>query len=214
MPTGNERLLAQRWALPGALAVVFVALSVLVAVHHGSVVLHVDRPVTDWAVARRSPGWTSFFRAVTNLGNPGVAFAGGIVLAIVTYFRSRRTAVLLLLTALVRPLASTAVKDLVGRARPHVPELVRTTGASYPSGHVLAATMFWGAVPLALLVWPVARGFVRAAAVFAAVAVVIVACSRVYLGVHWLTDVVGGALLGVLLLVPVYRLSAVPRLDR
>lgn len=194
-------------------AACFVGLSVLVSVDHGSAVHAVDRPVTIWVVHHRSSGWTAFFRGITNLGNPAVAFVGGIVLAVVTVFRSRWTALLLLLLALVRPLASTLAKDVVDRTRPKVPELVHTTGASYPSGHVLAATVFWGAIPVAMLAWSAARGFVRAAAIVAACAVFVVACSRVYLGVHWLTDVVGGALLGGLLLFPVYRLRAVPRLD-
>ena len=75
---------------------------------------------------------------------------------------------------------------------------------------MLAAAAFWGAIPVVLLVWAAARGFVVTATAFAAAAVFVVAVSRVYLGVHWFTDVLGGAALGALLLVPVYRMRSRP----
>jgi undecaprenyl-diphosphatase len=210
VPTRTERLDLRQWALPASLAVVLVVLALLAAIDHGAAALHVDRPITNWAVAHRTPAWTSFFRAITNLGNPGVGFVGGLALAVFAAFRSLWTAVLILLLTLARPLASTVVKDLTDRSRPPVHALVQTTNSSFPSGHVLAAAALWGAVPVVLLAWSAARGFVVAATAFAAAAVFFVAVSRVYLGVHWFTDVLGGAALGALLLVPVYRMRSRP----
>ncbi len=171
MPNVVER----RWVLPAALALVLVALALLAAIDHGAAALHVDRPITDWAVAHRTPAWTGFFRAITNLGNPGIAFMGGLALTVFAAFRSLWTAVLILLVTLARPLASTIVKDLVDRSRPPVHALVVAGGTSFPSGHVLAATAFWGAIPAVLLVWSAARGFVVSATAFAVAAVLVVA---------------------------------------
>ena len=205
-------LAKRRTVLPLAGVIAFVVLTLLAAVDRGAVALDIDRPVTDWAVDERTSGWTAFFRGITNLGNPGLMFVGGLVLAAFAVARSRFTAVLLVALACVRPLASSAVKDLLDRARPPVHHLTSAAGGSYPSGHVLAAMVFWGALPVTLLLWGAARGFVRTAVVLAAVAVTLVAASRVYLGVHWLTDVIGAALLGALLLVPVYR-AGLSKLD-
>lgn len=214
MPNGIERRdlhrAVRRWAVPAALALVVLVLALLAAIGRGSAVLHLDRPITDWAVAHRTPGRTGFFRAVTNLGNPGIAFVGGLILAVFAVFRSRWTALLVLLVTLARPLASALVKAAVDRSRPPVLALMHATNSSFPSGHVLAATVLWGAIPVVLIVWDAARGFLITASVFAVVAVLVVAASRIYLGVHWFTDVLGGAALGALLLVPVYRLRARP----
>lgn len=88
------------------------------------------------------------------------------------------------------------VKPLVGRPRPPAAlHLVPASGFAFPSGHATAAIAVWGAVAIVLSVgrptrWKVAIGIV------AGVIVTLVAVSRVYLGVHWWTDAVGGLALG------------------
>ena len=208
----ERRGVAAPW-LPWAVLAAFLALTLLVAFDRTGVTRELDRPVDRWVVDHRAAGWTTFFRAATNLGNPGLAFVLGIVLAGIAAVRSRRVALLIALVACARPLASLLVKDGVGRPRPRLSHLVAASGDSFPSGHVLAATVVWGCVPLVALAWGTARGVVRTLWALAALLVVVVACSRVYLGVHWLTDVIGGALLGALLLVAAYRIVTVRTID-
>jgi hypothetical protein len=92
-------------------------------------------------------------------------------------------------------LIANTVKALVQRERPPVPHLAASSGFSFPSGHTAAAAATWAAVALVL-----GRGRpFRSKAWLAAGAAAItgaVAASRVLLGVHWLTDVIGGAALG------------------
>ncbi|MFH8371782.1 phosphatase PAP2 family protein [Streptomyces sp. NPDC018031] len=89
------------------------------------------------------------------------------------------------------------IKAAVDRARPHWPDPVDTAHyAAFPSGHALTATVGCG-----LLCWLVARHgaaapWRRAAVAVAAVSVLGVGFTRVYLGVHWFSDVLGGWLLG------------------
>lgn len=83
------------------------------------------------------------------------------------------------------------LKALFHRARP-VEQIVHATGFSFPSGHAFASTVFYGM--MAYLVWRlVAAAWVRWTAVVVAVALVgAVGLSRVYLNVHFLTDVIAG----------------------
>ena len=55
MPTGKQRRDLRQWVLPGALALAFAVLAVLAAVDHGSVALHLDRPITHWALTIGRP---------------------------------------------------------------------------------------------------------------------------------------------------------------
>lgn len=94
-------------------------------------------------------------------------------------------------------LISDLVKVLVGRPRPPVEHLQAVTGASFPSGHSTQASAFWFSLVLAMRATGVAPTRMRRAAVLAALIVLAVALSRVYLGVHYPSDVIAGVLLGV-----------------
>jgi membrane-associated phospholipid phosphatase len=106
------------------------------------------------------------------------------------------------------------VKPLVARPRPS-PSLVHVFtpvgGYSFPSGHVMGYTSFFGT--LAVLAWlRLAPGAARTGVLaVCVVAIGLVGLSRIYLGVHWFTDVVGGYLLGGLWLVTVLSLYRVAR---
>ena len=86
-------------------------------------------------------------------------------------------------------------KELLDRARPTLNPIAETLGPSFPSGHTSTAAAFFAAAALVLGCRRSRR--TRAALAGGAVGVAVaVACSRVLLDVHWLTDVVAGLALG------------------
>jgi undecaprenyl-diphosphatase len=88
-----------------------------------------------------------------------------------------------------------AIKAIVNRPRPSVKHLEHVTSSSFPSGHATEVTAFL--VALLALVWSARSGRGRIAATLAsAVLVCAVGTSRVYLGVHYPTDVAAGMILG------------------
>lgn len=92
-------------------------------------------------------------------------------------------------------LLSNGIKQLVRRDRPAVLHLVAAHGFSFPSGHACAAAACTSAV--ALVLGSDRSGTTRAVlAGLAALATIAVATSRALLGVHWLSDVAAGVLLG------------------
>ncbi|MFJ6517067.1 phosphatase PAP2 family protein [Streptomyces filamentosus] len=99
-------------------------------------------------------------------------------------------------TATAGGLTGLLVKSMVERARPHLPDPVsHAPGFSFPSGHAMTATTSCAVLLLVLLpLVPSSRRFL--AWVLAVTSVVGVGFTRVALGVHWVSDVVGGWLLG------------------
>ena len=107
-----------------------------------------------------------------------------------------RLVLFLVTTGVVGGLIDTVVKVLVSRPRPRLDEPIATAfGKSFPSGHAFTATALYGALLLCFL--PVIAKRWRAWAIgFYVVLVCAIAFSRLALGVHFVTDVVGGIVLG------------------
>lgn len=140
-----------------------------------------------------SPMLIAFMQGVSWFGG-GVPRWALVLLLAVLLWRSagRRAALLFAGTAVAANLASSLLKNIFDRPRPDlIPHLDHVSSWSYPSGHATSVTAI--ALAFALLAPPPWR---RAAAWCAAGAVLLTALSRVMLGVHWPSDVLGGTMLG------------------
>ncbi len=144
------------------------------------------------------PGLVATVKAVTWLGSDGVLWTLIGVTAITLAIRRRwRLAAYLLITGAGALVLDPVLKSLVGRLRPVVAHPVaHGTGNSFPSGHSLGSIVCYGAVFLVFL--PAVRGRWRTAFTVATVAIIaLIGISRVLLGVHYLSDVLGGWAVGI-----------------
>jgi undecaprenyl-diphosphatase len=137
-------------------------------------------------------------RDLTSLG--GVLLRNLIALgaiAALLFLRLRREAMLLALTVIGAWLVEGAIKGLVGRPRPEiVPHLTEAGGASFPSGHAFNSAVVYIAIALAFATLS-ARESVRLTVIGTAIVLsLVVAWSRVWLGVHFPSDVAAGWLGG------------------
>ena len=182
------------WLLP-------VALGLFVVLAAGALfnVLPWDEPITRWLVELRTPTMNSVVRKISFLGSNKVVFVVAGVAALVAAKRCPRLAVAIVVIALCRPLAEFVLKDLVSRARPEESErLVRGVGYSFPSGHPLATASSWGLLPLVFALYTRRRAVWWAATIGVWLLALLIAMSRVWLGVHYTSDVVAALVLSVL----------------
>ncbi|WP_370077448.1 phosphatase PAP2 family protein [Streptacidiphilus sp. MAP12-16] len=141
-------------------------------------------------------GWAASMRTVADIGSPTVLRVLLAVVIVWLWLRGARvTALWATVLVAVEALLEVVVKELVGRPRPLLPQPVaQATGWSFPSGHAMTVATLCPL--LVLLVWPHAERWGRVAAVVASTAMVLaVSWTRIGLGVHWPSDVLGGWLL-------------------
>jgi membrane-associated phospholipid phosphatase len=140
---------------------------------------------------------TDGLRWLTRLGSTEVVLPLAVVVGVLEFRRiaSRALIFFLVLTVLGQVAMSNLIKALVNRARPDINRLTGFSGPSFPSGHATTAAASYAA--FALLIGR--RRSRRTKAILSGVAAgitIVVAFTRVLLGVHWLTDVLGGIALG------------------
>jgi len=181
------------WILP-AVAIAFTLLALGAALD----LLVWDRPITEAAVNARTGWLDGLARAVSRFGSTPVVLTVAALAAAAAWPRCRRLSLAIAVVALARPLVEFGFKELIDRPRPAGDQLVRGRGPSFPSGHPFATAASWGLVPLVVALYTQRRTvwWTVAAAVWALA--VAVAASRVWLGVHWTSDVIAGLLLAVL----------------
>jgi len=153
----------------------------------------IDDWVFDWVNAHRSDALTDFFVRLTDLGGGKISWAARIVVLIVLLVRRRYLQTAAFMTAIVTSeLCVGPLKALVDRDRPPLP-FVHTTGASYPSGHSVAIAVT--AIGIVIALFPPGRKRLRWELIAAAFTF-LVSLSRVYINAHWMTDAIGGSLIG------------------
>jgi membrane-associated phospholipid phosphatase len=178
----------------GVLALVFVAaVAVFVALAllaHPGGPAGLDAQVHAWVSEHRSDALTTFFTRYTGLGQWFVLTAAAIAaIAALAASARRREALFLFVAMTVELLLNVVLKLAFARSRPPAGEaLVHAGGYAFPSGHSMSSATF--ALALVVIAWPT-RWRVPAALLAAAFALLLGA-SRIYLGVHWLTDVLAG----------------------
>jgi len=158
----------------------------------------IDTSIHDWAVTERTAGATTFFTIMTIIGGPvGLAVLLTIVAIILAIRRRWSWLIYLVVTAGGGGLLNLELKRYFARARPIAAEMLRrANGYSFPSGHAMGSAVAFGA--LAYLAFRAIKSWPAKTAVMALsyTLVASIALSRVYLGVHWISDVLAGVTVG------------------
>jgi undecaprenyl-diphosphatase len=198
-PGQNDTHRRRRLGVAGGLLLAVVLAGLLVAalgsVVSGLGIQQLDAPASRFVVPYRTAGLVNLAKVVTALGSPGVTVAVAVAALMVLIWRFRRleAAVFLAIAVAGGDLSYLVLKHLVHRARPPG-ALVHLSSFSFPSGHTVgAATLYFA------LAWIVSRRHptVRVAAWAGALVVVAaVGATRIELGAHYASDVIGGFALG------------------
>jgi len=179
----------------------FILFGVLCYLAHEYATFHGDATVSLWVEGIDLPFFTFLMEAASYLGRAIPVSITITVLAVgLLFFRRIREAVLIVIMPAIAGLVNELVKALVDRPRPSCS--LYLGGNSFPSGHTTYAMVICGCIFFLaprLLKWPLVARVIQALAVLF---VVLMGMSRIFLGAHWPSDVLGGLILGGLILAP------------
>lgn len=154
--------------------------------------LELDLFINDFFFTNASYFWVGFMDVVTNILSPEVFGIVGIVgIIYFLYKRNFQYSVIIFLSLGGGFIATFIIKNIVLRLRPES-ALILETGYSFPSGHTVTATIFFVLITYFFIVkvkFLIQRELLITISVLS---IILVAFSRVYLGVHWLSDVLAG----------------------
>jgi membrane-associated phospholipid phosphatase len=158
-----------------------------------------DDAVTQWLLSFRNEELTTFLTFITHIGGKGyVVVITLLVLYFVFIHRSWKFILQTVTVLLLATLSNIALKQVINRARPSLEHLVEVYTLSYPSGHAMSAMGFYG-----FLIFLVARFHVAVAWKVVLISLLVflilaIGVSRIYLGVHYPSDVLAGFIGGLI----------------
>jgi len=159
-----------------------------------------DGAIQRWVAAHQSTAVSSIFLAITYVGSVGMALATAAAAAAWLWRqRGRHVAAATLIAPAVATALFVLVKRIYARARPPIIGHRFLGTYAFPSGHATATTAVW--CTLAYICWREGLASRRQAIWIAIMVPLLVGVSRVYLDVHWATDVLGGWSLGLMIAV-------------
>jgi undecaprenyl-diphosphatase len=156
-----------------------------------------DAAVAHWFEAHITPARTVCAFAITQIGSDFFIFPVTLVIALRLRRISRYWLERALITIVGGTISNEALKFVFYRQRPHFSHpLLHLQSNSFPSGHTLAATVLFGTLILLTFAFSKSRVLRIAVIPGGVVAILQIAASRIYLGVHYFSDVIGGLLEG------------------
>lgn len=173
---------------------------------HGPM-LELDQAASLWFATHRHALLTRAMLLVSELHRTAQVLAAAAMLALGLLWRGQRRSALALLVVPTGMLLNAALKESFRRLRPGIEDpLVQLASYSFPSGHAVASTVFYGMACALVFAHVRSRAWRTLAASVAVAMVLVVTFSRVYLGAHYPSDVVAGVAVGTICVVLFLRL--------
>lgn len=149
-----------------------------------------DQSVYNFISSIMNPFWTSFFKIVTNFANL-ITF---IIICFFSFFffKDRKNTYYIYLNLANVVLLNFILKEIFGRSRPSDIMLITETGYSFPSGHSMAAMAFYGFLIYLIHKMKWQQKTKITFTIILSILILLIGISRIYLGVHYASDVIAG----------------------
>lgn len=177
----------KRWIIAAICMVVF--LIILEDVLDNEIV-NFDKAVYSFVISTKTDIVTSFFKNVTFLGSAVPLISICIVSFIV--LKNKKIAALILANLTISAALNLLLKNVIRRDRPIGYRLIEESGFSFPSGHSMASMAFYGLIIYFVIRFVKNRALKIFLSIMLSLLIILIGMSRIYLGVHYPSDVLAG----------------------
>jgi undecaprenyl-diphosphatase len=191
------------YVITGIIAFVMVVLGMNIFIEltehlKDDILANYDKQISEYIVSFRTPWLTDYFTFVTHAGDKYGYLAVLVTFALITYLAFKKWRYVLQITGvlLLSAVSNLLLKRFINRARPTAEHLVNVTTLSYPSGHSMSAMAFYGFLMYLIYTFKMNIFLKVSLMITLFLFVLSIGISRIYLGVHFPTDVAGGYIAG------------------
>ena len=159
-----------------------------------------DQQISDYVISWRTPLLTEYFILVTNVGDL-YGYLVMVIIAIIVsflYFKNWKYILQTIFVLLLASISNVMLKRLVDRPRPGIEHMVVVETLSYPSGHAMSAMAFYGFLIYLFYRFKINRMLKYGIILILIVMILSIGMSRIYLGVHFPSDIAGGYIAGLI----------------
>ena len=170
-------------------SILFIFIMMLVILNKSS---FIDDNIYNFVISIRNDFFDNYFMFITRLGNTKVVL--GIIIAFCIIFHNKNS-IYLSLCSLGSVCLNTLIKVIIKRQRPNILRLIEQGGYSFPSGHAMISISLYGFL-LYLVLSEINNKILKYCVSIILIFIIIsIGASRIYLGVHFASDVIAGYLL-------------------
>lgn len=159
-----------------------------------------DDKIYQFIISFQNDTLTNIMKVITSFANP-LTIVSLCLASLLSLIWKYKASIYLIIITIISTVFNFLTKNIVLRNRPNHLRLIEETGYSFPSGHAMGSIAFYGFIIFLLSKSKINKNLKIFLSVIIGLTIFLIGISRIYVGVHYPSDIIGGFLLGYIILI-------------
>lgn len=159
-----------------------------------------DDKIYQFIISFQNDTLTNIMKVITSFANP-LTIVSLCLASLLSLIWKYKASIYLIIITIISTVFNFLTKNIVLRTRPDHLRLIEETGYSFPSGHAMGSIVFYGFIIFLLSKSKINKYLKIFLSIIIGLTIFLIGISRIYVGVHYPSDIIGGFLLGYIILI-------------